>query len=91
MKQLIQAIQNLLKYRRLQRAFTKYLRQADKIDRTPSTKTDPRGAYLWEIYLRGADLRGADLREADEIDRTPSTKFDRQIILIAVLAYIAMC
>ena len=55
MKQLIQAIQNLLKYRRLQRAFTKYLQQTD------------------------------------EIDRTPDTRFDRQIILIAVLAYIAMC
>jgi len=55
MKQLIQAIQNLLKYHRLQRAFTKYL------------------------------------READEIDRTPSTKFDRQIILLSVLAYIALC
>jgi len=31
------------------------------------------------------------LRQADETDQTPSTKFDRQIILIAVLAYIAMC
>ena len=91
MKQLIQAIQNLLKYRRLQRAFTKYLRQADKIDRTPSTKTDLRGVYLWEVYLRGADLRGADLRQADKIDRMPSTKFDRQIILLSVLSYLALC
>jgi len=55
MKHIKRAIQNLLKYRRLQRAFTKYL------------------------------------READEIDQMPSTKFDRQIILIAVLAYIALC
>ena len=50
-----QLIQNLLKYHRLQRAFTKYLQQAD------------------------------------EIDQTPSTKFDRQIILLSVLAYIALC
>ena len=55
MKHIKQAIQNLLKYRRLQRAFTKYLQQAN------------------------------------EIDRMPSTKFDRQIILLSVLAYSALC
>ena len=55
MRHILQAIQNLLECHRLQRAFTKYLQQAN------------------------------------EIDQTPSTKFDRQIILIAVLAYIAMC
>jgi len=55
MKHLIQAIQNLLKYRRLQRAFAEYLQQAD------------------------------------EIDQTPNTKFDRQIILLSVLSYLALC
>ena len=55
MKRVMQAIQKLSKYRRLQRAFTKYLQQAN------------------------------------EIDRTPSTKFDRQIILLSVLSYIALC
>ena len=55
MRHILQAIQNLLRYRRLQRAFTKYLQQAD------------------------------------EIDQTPDTKFDRQIILLSVLSYLALC
>ena len=55
MRHILQAIQNLLECHRLQRAFTRYL------------------------------------READEIDRTPSTKFDRQIILLSVLSYLALC